>query len=139
MTPDRALDRQVAEQVFGAILADTTTLGDIYMDFGDGCNLQCPFYTSDPAAMLQVIEQMRERGYSILMNTNAGETDERQQEWHVLIRRVNAPFPVIEFVPDGQVNHNESGVHVYDPSLLRAVCLAALAALKAGGKETTHE
>ena len=70
--------------------------------------------TTDPAAMLQVIEQMREKGFRVEL----GDTQTDGWDWYA------------GFFKDDKVVGNQTGT-----SLMKCVCLAACAAVE-GGRET---
>lgn len=103
---DRVLDKQVAEKVFDRHIVSNTSMCRCVREH----IIEARPYSTDPAAMLQVVEKMRELGREVNIRAN---TQNNTHNWNVW-------FPK----PDEYRMEPVS-----DVSLGRAVCLAALSAL----------
>ena len=108
--PDRELDRRVAERIFDRHLVSNTSICHCPKEH----ILEAQPYSTDPAAMMQVIEKMREKGFRVEL----GDTQTDGWDWYA------------GFFKDDKVVGNQTGT-----SLMKCVCLAACAAVE-GGRET---
>ena len=134
---DSELDRQVAEKIMQLELVDLEgevrwVRRDRLIDFSTNYEdpvpkrwcvphgriyaetHKIPSYSTNPAAMLLLIERMRERGLIVSMGTAV------EREWSVTFSR-KVPY---------QANTYETAGEAIDDSLCRAVCLAALRAVE---------
>ncbi len=106
MPPPAEMDGRVAEKVFGHRVSQDNSRILSPKDVGRYWK-KLPAYSTDHAAMMMVIEKMRERKYNWLIANSAG-------LWSVNVIDNGRPIS-----------------HGYDASLPLAVCRAALAALEA--------
>ena len=116
--PDRALDRQVAERIFDRHIVSNTSICHCPKEH----ILEARLYSTDPAAMLSVIEKMRELGYVFSCNVHTDGSG---------MAEFFRPHLCDQ---DGRSYCEQKHFTSEDiPILGRAVCLAACAAVEGEG------
>lgn len=127
MSDLRALDREVAEKVMGVTVERkefafagigyriTTTHPAFFQHSEAEAWSRCAAYSSDPSAMMEVVEKMREKGWSVGMSTVLSVTPPLREQWRATFMRER-----------DAVMDRESAMA---DALPEAVCRAALAAV----------